>query len=103
MKYSFEFEQPTMLKEGDIVWVRWMHTIIGDIPDAAIPTKIIRVYDDGNILHQKSGYDNVEFAWARDIFAKTPSLPIDSMPYRRVPVADIRRAIYQITKEGSNA
>ena len=94
-KRTINFELPLLLEAGDIVWVRWRHYRHGDTPESATPTKVIKVYDDGNILHKKDGYDDVEFAWAKDIFAKTPNLPYTRMPYRTVPLVDIREALYK--------
>ena len=91
---TINFEPPLLLEKGDIVWVRWKHYRHGDVPESATPTKVIKVYDDGNILHKKDGYDDIEFAWARDIFAKSPGLPYTRMPYRTVPLSDIREAIF---------
>lgn len=92
---TIKFESPTKLEIGDIVWVRWKHFAQSDLLESAIPTRITTVYADGNILHQKEGYSGREFAWARDIFAKSPGLPIRTMPYRRMPIADILAAIYK--------
>ena len=92
---TIKFELPLLLEKGDIVWVRWRHYRHGDTPEAAIPTKIIKVYDDGNILHKKEGYDAIEFAWAKDIIAKSPGLAYSRMPYRTIPLKEIREAIYK--------
>lgn len=101
-KKTINFEQPLLLARGDIVWVRWKHYRHGDIPESAIPSRVVKVYDDGNILHKKEGYDDIEFAWAKDIFAKSPGLPFSRMPFRTVPLADIREALYKKELEEAN-
>jgi len=72
MSYGFEnlrtlkvepikFERPSNLVAGDIVWILWTHYRHGDTARVATPTKIQKVYDDGNIIHQRGGFDDPDF------------------------------------------
>ena len=85
----YVYLQPTNLAPNDIVWIRWEHMIRGDLARQATPTVVIKVYDDGNIIHKRPGYDNKEFAFAENIYAKSPQLPLQSIKYRRVPISEI--------------
>jgi hypothetical protein len=109
MKYSniygsIIFKLPTQLKVDDVVWIVWNHHRGVDIPESATPTRIVKIYDDGNILHLKAGHDFEEFAWAKDIIAKSPGLPFRHMSYRTVPLKEIREAMYaEHERETNNA
>lgn len=92
---KFNFQPVENVEKGDIVWVVWNHYNNGDGGDTATPTKVTKVYNDGNILHHRRGYDDLEFAWAKDIVAKTPDVPFDRIPYRTMKVSQIRKEIDQ--------
>ena len=93
-KDNIKFDPPTNLQVNDIVWVRWLHYRHGDTPESATPTRVTKIYDDGNILHKKQGYDGQEFAWAKDVIAKSNSMPYHRMTYRTISLADIRESMY---------
>lgn len=89
-KPTINYQPPVDLKPGDVVWVRWLRYRHSDMPETATPTKIHTVYPDGNIIHRKSGHDDLEFAWARDVFAKTPGLDFQRMAFRTITIKEIR-------------
>lgn len=91
---KIEFELPLNLEPGEIAWVRWDHYRHGDSPPTATPTRVLKVYDDGNILHERRGYDDTEFAFSRDIIAKSADIPFDRMPYRTIKISEINDALY---------
>ncbi len=88
---KISFEPVINLEAGDIVWVRWDHFRHGDQTPKATPSKVIKVYDDGNIIHEKRGYDGKKFAWADDVIAKSPGIPFNRMPYRTMSISDIQK------------
>lgn len=101
---SIKFEPAVDLEEDMIVWIKWDHYRHGNSPAKATPSRIVRIYSDGNILHNRRGYDDIEFAFARDIIAKSPDLNFDKMPYRTIKIDDIEDALYQFSlAEADNA
>lgn len=92
---KFNFQPADNIEKGDIVWITWSHYRHGGESDAATPTQVIKVYDDGNIIHHRRGYDDPELAWAKDIVAKSPGIPFDRVPYRTMKISQIREEMYQ--------
>ena len=96
---NIDYQAPIDICKDDTVWVKWDRYRHANIPEQATPTKVLKIYDDGNIIHQRNGYDDPEFAWARDVIAKSPRLPFDRMPYRTVAISEIVHAIRQASLE----
>ena len=97
-----EFLAPIDIEVGMVVWIRWDHYRHGDTPPSATPTTVIKIYDDGNILHERRGYDTTEFAWAKDIIAKSHHIDIDRLPFRTVKIIEIREAIMENSEKEVN-
>ncbi len=95
------FEPVINLEAGDIVWVLWDHYRSGDQVPKATPSKVIKVYDDGNIIHERREYDDKKFAWAKDVIAKSPNIPFDRMPYRTLKVSDIQKKVEEAIHDQS--
>ncbi len=95
MRFGFErvpttdYKPPVDLKTGDIVWIRWLRYRRTDTPESATPSRVITVYPDGNIIHRKNGENNSEFAWAKDVIAKSNSINLAHYAYRTDPVKKI--------------
>ena len=85
---------PVNLKEDDVVWVR-LRTGYIEREHQARPSVVRKVYPDGNILHKQHNQDEMEFAFAKAIYAKSlePFTPI--MRYRMVDVTEIQKTITQ--------
>lgn len=86
---------PIDIKKGDVVWVKWQkqgYSSVNHDPQA-IPSVVQRIYDDGNILHQQDSYDDIAFAFVRDIIAKSTDKFTRQMRYRMISIATITEAL----------
>ena len=83
------YEPAVDIQPGDVVWVKWEHAIHNDLSNRATPTTVRKVYDDGNIIHKRKGYDDLEFAWARHVYAKSPGLDLYDMSYHTMELSKI--------------
>lgn len=101
-KRTYTFLPLTDLAPGDVVWVKWEHSFHGDIASKATATVVVKVYDDGNIIHQRPGYDMKEFAWAHDVFAKSPPIPLRSIHYRTVSISEVLKGVALSMEKGAN-
>lgn len=81
------------LEKGDLVWIVWQHLLHSDLSRQAKPTYVIKVYDDGNILHKIDQYEDTQFCFAKDIYAKSSSNFDDYYRYRTVKLRDIQIAL----------
>ncbi len=106
MTYPYDFVKtidflPLMPFEiGSIVWVRWEDHPRFEMFEQAVSAIVRKIYDDGNILYTRPGQGRVEFAFAEDIYAKTPPQFIERLRYRSVRTSDIVKAL---EKEAHNA
>ena len=99
MNYPYDFVKTidflplAPFEVGTIVWVKWGDHPRFEVFEQAVSAVVRKIYDDGNILYVRPGQDHIEFAFAKDIYAKTPPQFMERLRYRSVRVSDITEAL----------